>query len=190
MKGYVIMKKATKLIFAFALALMMVVTTMPAEVNAASTKNKPVADDVKYYKDADGNRTGIKYITIKPNTYYNISRDEAINPGGSGAEVPPTLNLDYSTVLKIAQNQIFPRWGVIAEGIFRDQADQMVTIEGSKMMSSDKNASNSFDRQFSKTRSGVSGYNYDWALDDLASTLGAPPSKSGKKQLNRVNSVS
>lgn len=174
------MKRAARMTLILMLALMTAVTTFPMEVSAASTKNKPKADSVEYYKDASGKKTGIKYITIKPYTYYNISRDPAINTKADGSAVAPTLELDYPTIERIAKTQIFPRWGVIAEGIFRDQANQLVTIEGSGMMSSDKGPANSFDRHFSKTRSGVSGHNYNWSLDDLASTLGNPPSKSGK----------
>ena len=174
------MKRAARLILILMLALMTVVTTMPVEVNAAGTKNKPKADSVEYYKNAAGKNTGIKYITINPNTYYNISRDPAINKKMDGSDVAPTLELDDATIQRIAEKQIFPRWGVIAEGIFRDQANQLVTIEGSGMMTSDKEASNSFDRQFSHSRDGVNGYYYKWTLDDLADTLGNPPSKDGK----------
>ena len=86
----------------------------------------------------------------------------------------PTLALRKSLLLKIAQKEIFPRWGLIAEGIFRDQANQLVTIEGSGMMKSDTSSSESFDRHFSYGKSGVnSSYSkHNWALEDLAAASG------------------
>ena len=174
------MRRIARLISILMLTLMvMAAYTLPTDVYAG-TRDKPEADDVVYYTDDQGNNTGIKYLTIDPYTYYNISRDPAINTETAGSQTAPTLKLNDATIQRIAANQIFPRWSVIAEGIWRDQANQLVTIEGSGMMSSDTTSSKSFDRHFSRTRPGVSGHNYDWALDDLAKSLGRPESKSGK----------
>jgi|GEM_PF-5516378 len=132
---------------------------------AAGGNKKPTATNVQYVTDGQGKKTGIKSFTISPYTYYNLSQDKDVNPDGD-----PTFKLDDATLLKIAKRQIFPKWGVIAEGIFRDQANQLVTIEGSGMMSSDTSDKNSFDRHFS-TGKVSNGHNYDWALSDLASEL-------------------
>ena len=131
---------------------------------AASGNRKPTATNVQYITE-NGKKTGIKSFTISPYTYYNLSQDEVINPDSE-----PTFKLDDAQLLKIAKRQIFPKWGVIAEGIFRDQADQLVTIEGDGMMSSDTSSKTSFDRHFS-TGKVSNGYNYDWSLSDLASEL-------------------
>ena len=171
------MKKKIGAIAVFAIAFLTAAAfMMPADIYAAEAKDKPVAKNVQYYKDGD-KTTGIKSFTITPYTYYNMSGDSVLNPSGD-----PTMVLDDRQLLTIAQKQIFPRWGVIAEGIFRDQASQLVTIEGSGMMSSTKDANESFDKHFSYKRKGVpeNYHEYKWALEDLASTLGNPPSKGGK----------
>ncbi|MDO4870098.1 MAG: hypothetical protein Q4A65_07455 [Bacillota bacterium] len=169
------MRRIVNFVAVCLLSLMVTVAfCSPADTYAAGTTKKPKADAVDYYKDSSGKLTGIKSITINPFTYYNVSRDPELNPASDKS----TMVLDEAAMRTIAAKQIFPRWGVIAEGIFRDQANQLVTIEGSGMMSSDGGASNSFDRHFSKSKPGISGYNYDWALDDLASTLGNPEDKS------------
>lgn len=168
------MKKGIRVFVVLLLAVAVIASySVPADVYAAGTTKKPKADAVEYYTNSEGDKTGIKTITILPYTYYNINGD---------TKDPKTVELNDATIQKIAAEQIFPRWGVIAEGIFRDQANQLVTIEGSGMMDSGTSASNSFDRHFSKTRAGVSGYNYNWALDDLAKTMGAPESKNGKSK--------
>ena len=176
-------KKISVLLLAFTTSLYMAV---PINSFAAGTKGSPVADDVEYYTtindEGETVNTGIKRIVIDPDTYTNISRDPDLNPPPEEGGEIPTIQLTDATVKKIAEKYIFPKWGVVAEGIFRNQANQLVTIEGTGMMSSDVNQKESFDRHFSYGRPGV-GYNYkeyDWALSDLASTLGAPPSKSGK----------
>lgn len=164
------MKKGIRVFVVLLLAVAVIASySVPADVYAAGTTKKPKADAVEYYTNSEGDKTGIKTITILPYTYYNINGD---------TKDPKTVELNDATIQKIAAEQIFPRWGVIAEGIFRDQANQLVTIEGSGMMSSDKSPSNSFDRHFSQTRSGVSGHNYSWGLNDLAKELGTPEPKS------------
>ena len=176
------MRNVIRSVFVLALALIMTLGTLPMEVSAASTKKKPKATNVEYYEDANNKKTGIKSFFISPNTYYNISRDPAVNPSITGDNPSPTIDLTVDTLKNIAVKHIFPRWGVIAEGIFRDQASQLVTIEGSGMMSSTKDANESFDKHFSYKRKGVpeNYHEYKWALEDLASTLGNPPSKGGK----------
>ncbi len=141
--------------------------------------NAPQATDVQYIKK-NGKRVGIKSFTIKPYTYCNLSQDRNVNPDGES-----TLELNDARLRDITASQIFPRWGVIAEGIFRDQASQLVTIEGSGMMSSDKSAGNSFDRQFSYSKKGVNtGYSkYDWAVSDLAAEL----AREGNDQKGDIN---
>ncbi|HAR92388.1 MAG TPA: hypothetical protein DCR28_04795 [Eubacterium sp.] len=144
---------------------------MTKKVYAAEDAKKPVATDVHYYPNDSveaKNRTGVKSFTLEPYTYYNMSKDNRINPDGKD-----TMKLDDATLKRIAVNQIFPKWGVIAENIFRDQANQLVTIEGSGMMKSDTVSSESFDRHFSTSKNGVSGYSSDWAISDLASELGS-----------------
>ncbi|MDO4859952.1 MAG: hypothetical protein Q4A48_02890, partial [Bacillota bacterium] len=169
------MKKKIGAIAVFAIAFLTAAAfMMPADIYAAEAKDKPVAKNVQYYKDGD-KTTGIKSFTITPYTYYNMSGDSVLNPGGD-----PTMVLDDRQLLTIAQKQIFPRWGVIAEGIFRDQASQLVTIEGSGMMSSSTDAKQSFDRHFSYERPGVdSSYKkYGWAVADLAKELGTATTSS------------
>ncbi|MBQ9179477.1 MAG: hypothetical protein IJ132_01595 [Firmicutes bacterium] len=150
------------LALAFALTA---VFSVPESAYASGTKAKPKVDgEVHYYdkKDESGATTGkgIDYFTLNPYTYYNICKDSG--------------KLTKDQIRTIAEKHIFPRWGVIAEGMFRDQASQLVTIEGSGMMSSDKNASESFDRHFSYGKKGVNtGYSgYNWSVSDLADMLG------------------
>ena len=157
---------------------------LPDRSFAAGTQASPTAENVQYYtvnKDGKDVRTGIKSIVIDQNTYTNISRDADLNPPVDGS-VAPTINLNDAMMKKIAEKYVFPKWSVVAEGIFRDQANQLVTIEGSGMMTSAIDEKESFDRHFSYGRSGVNEQygKYKWALKDLASTLGAPPSTSGK----------
>lgn len=151
----------------------------PENAFASGTKSKPVADDVQYITE-NGKNTGIKSITLNPYTYYNISRDEVLNPKVNGKQ-NPTIKLSQSLLKKFTESEIFPKWGLIAEGIFRDQANQLVTIEGSSMMKSDTSSSESFDKHFSYGKAGVSSSysKYDWALSDLTGMLGRPD-KSGK----------
>ena len=115
------MRKVIRSLFVLALALIMTIGMLPTEVSAASTKKKSEATSVQYYEDADHKKTGIKSFVISPDTYYNISRDPAINPSAGGADPSPTIDLNDATLMNIARKHIFPRWGVIAEGIFRDQ---------------------------------------------------------------------
>ncbi len=145
-------------VIAVAVAITM---AMPQQASAANDVKKPKATNVQYITK-EGKRTGIKSFTISPYSYYNISQDQKINADGDR-----TLKLDDAKLLQIAKSQIFPKWGIIAEGIFRDQANQLVTIEGSGMMSSDYSAKNSFDRHFS-TGTVTNGYDYDWSVSDLA----------------------
>ncbi len=156
---------------AFVLAFGML---MPQQASAASEASKqPKATNVQYVKDSSGKNTGIKCFTIDPFTYSNLSQNTVINPNNAS-----TLKLDDATLLRIAKQDIFPKWGVIAEGIFRDQANQLVTIEGSGMMSSDTSSKTSFDRHFS-TGKVSNGYTDNWAVKDLAAYLG---SSSGTHQ--------
>ena len=115
------MRNVIRSVFVLALALIMTLGTLPMEVSAASTKKKPKATNVEYYEDANNKKTGIKSFFISPNTYYNISRDPEINLSAAGTDPSPTIDLNDATLMNIARKHIFPRWGVIAEGIFRDQ---------------------------------------------------------------------
>lgn len=139
---------------------------LPQQSFAASDAKKPKATNVQYVTDDSGKKTGIRTFTIAPFTYYNLSQDPVINKDNER-----TFKLNDAKLLQIAKRQIFPKWGIIAEGIFRDQAEQLVTIEGSGMMSSSTTSKNSFDRHFS-TGKVSNGYDYDWAVSDLAQALG------------------
>ncbi len=143
------------------------------KVSAADdSKKKAVATDVHYYPTDDvspKNRTGIKSFTLDPYTYYNMSKDSSLNPSGES-----TMNLNDATLKRIAENQIFPKWSVIAEGIFRDQANQLVTIEGSGMMSSNPLDKESFDRHFSTNKKDIKGYSDKWSIADLSKELRNP----------------
>lgn len=157
----------------------LVFVLMPQNVNAADNMKKPTATNVQYV-EKNGKKTGIKSFEISPYTYYNLSQDKEVNPTGE-----TTITLNDAKLQKIAEKQIFPKWGVIAEGIFRDQASQLVTIEGGGMMTSDKDAKNSFDRHFSYGRKGVNeNYKeYKWSVKDLAEELGTrtEPSHNGDR---------
>lgn len=160
------MKHGKKTIALCIIAIAVAITmAAPQQALAASDAKKPKATDVQYVTDESGTKTGIKTFTISPYTYYNLSQDSVINK-----DKDRTLKLNDAKLLQIAKRQIFPKWAVIAEGIFRDQANQLVTIEGSGMMSSSTTASNSFDRQFS-TGKVSNGYKYDWSVSDLAKLL-------------------
>ena len=149
------------------LALMLTLAVaMPDQAGAATDPKKPKATNVQYYTDDNDKKIGIKTFTLDPYTSYNMSKNAEINESGE-----QTMKLDDKVLLKIAQKQIFPKWGIIAEGIFRDQANQLVTIEGSGMMSSyDSSKSNDFDRHFS-TGKVSNGYKDEWAVEDLAKAL-------------------
>lgn len=160
------LRRVSVLVFALILT---VTFTVPKTVFGDEDTKKPKATNVHYYPSDDAalkDRTGVKSFTIEPYTFYNMSKDRKVNPSGDD-----TMNLDDATLKRIAVNQIFPKWSVVAEGIFRDQASQLVTIEGSGMMSSSTTAAQSFDRHFSYGRKDVSGYNYNWALKDLSEEL-------------------
>ena len=103
---------------------------------------------------------------IAPNLYYNLSQDEVIN-----GDHQRTLKLNDAKLLQIAKQQIFPKWSIIAEGVFREQADQLVTIEGSKMMSSSTAVAESFDRHFCTGKVSNGYISEDWSVDDLANEL-------------------
>lgn len=160
------MKRRVKTIALCVVAVAVAITiAVPQQTFAANDVKKPEATNVQYVTDNDGNKTGIKTFTISPYTYYNLSQDDTIKDGDK-----QTLQLNDAKLLQIAKRQIFPKWGIIAEGIFRDQANQLVTIEGSGMMSSSTTSKNSFDRHFS-TGKVSNGYDYDWAVNDLAQAL-------------------
>ena len=164
------MNKRIKLVMLCMLAMMTTAFfAVPNTANAFEDPKKPVATNVHYYPNDTvpvKDRTGIKSFSLAPYTYYNLSKDTNINP-----DKKDTIKLDDATIKRIVKNQIFPKWSVIADGIFRDQADQLVTIKGTGMMSSSTSASNSFDRQFNTGKSGVSGYSNKWAIGDLAYEL-------------------
>ena len=149
-------------------ALTLVLTaamTMPDKAGAAVSAKKPKATNVQYFKE-DGKKTGIKTFTIDTYTYYNMSKNKDLNPSQQS-----TMKLDDAALLRIAKKQIFPKWGLIAEEVFRDQANQLVTIEGKGMMSSrDSSKKTDFDRHFS-TGKVSNGYTYKWAVKDLAEYL-------------------
>lgn len=146
--------------------------TMPATSFAADMKS-PTATDVKYVKGTDGKNTGIKSFTIEPYTYLNLEPGE-------------TVKLDDGKLREIAAKEIFPRWSIIANEVFRDQADQLVTIEGSGMMDKDKTKDNSFDKHFNTNNKSVSGAysKYDWSVDNLAEKLALTESKHVGKTEN------
>ena len=164
------MNKRIKLVMLCMLAMMTTAFfAVPNTANAFEDPKKPVATNVHYYPNDTvpvKDRTGIKSFSLAPYTYYNLSKDTNINP-----DKKDTIKLDDATIKRIVKNQIFPKWSVIADGIFRDQADQLVTIKGTGMMSSSTSASNSFDRQFNTGKNGVSGYSNKWAIGDLAYEL-------------------
>ena len=139
--------------------------TMPDKAGAAVSAKKPKATNVQYFKE-DGKKTGIKTFTIDTYTYYNMSKNKDLNPSQQS-----TMKLDDAALLRIAKKQIFPKWGLIAEEVFRDQANQLVTIEGKGMMSSrDSSKKTDFDRHFS-TGKVSNGYTDKWAVKDLAEYL-------------------
>lgn len=152
--------------------LLVVVTAFFAVPNAAKAfedPKKPKATNIHYYPSDSASlkdRTGIKSFTLDPYTYYNLSKDTSINP-----EKKDTIVLDNKTIKSIAKNYLFPKWSVIADSVFKDQASQLVTIKGSGLMKSDQTSSESFDRHFNTGKAGVSGYNYKWAVGDLAYEL-------------------
>ena len=132
-------------------------------------KNKPVATDVHYYPNDDvpiTERTGIKSFTLSPYIYYNMSKDSDVNPSGED-----TIKLSDEALKRIAVHKIFPKWSIIADKVFRDEADQIVTIEGTGMMKPSGSDSESFDRHFNTNRPGVKGYSYDWTVSDLSEEL-------------------
>ena len=162
------MKRVATVALVFVVAVSFCV---PSMTYVKADAKKPRATSVHYYPNDTvpaKERTGIKSFTIEPYTYYNMSKNTSINPSGKS-----TMKLDDATLERIAVNNIFPKWGVIAESFFRDQADQLVTIEGSGMMSNSKTDSNSFDKHFSFDRPGVDDdySDYDWSVRDLASQL-------------------
>ena len=145
-----IMKRVATVALVFVVAVSFCV---PSMTYVKADAKKPRATSVHYYPNDTvpaKERTGIKSFTLDPYTYYNMSKNTSINPSGKS-----TMKLDDATLERIAVNNIFPKWGVIAESFFRDQADQLVTIEGSGMMSNSKTDSNSFDKHFSFDRQGV-----------------------------------
>ena len=159
------MKHSTKTIALCIIAIAVAITiAAPQQSFAASDAKKPKATNVRYVTKNDV-KTGVRSFTIEPYSYYNLSQSQIINPANER-----TIKLNDAKLLQIAKSEIFPRWGIIAEGIFRDQADQLVTIQGSGMMSNSTTSSNSFDRHFS-TGSVANGYTDDWAVSDLAESL-------------------
>ena len=161
------MKHMTKTFALSIIAIAMAVTiAMPQQISAASDAKKPSATNVQYVTDDQNNKIGIKSFTINPYIYYNLSQDEVIN-----SQHDRTLKLDDAKLLQIARQQIFPKWSIIAEGIFRDQADQLVTIKGSKMMSLSTAVPESFDRHFCTGKVSNGYTDEDWSVDDLANEL-------------------
>jgi len=163
------------IVLSFIAIALAVAIAFPQQSFAASDAKKPTATKVQYVTE-NGKKTGIRTFTIDPFTYYNLSQDPVINKDNAR-----TLKLNDAKLLQIAKRQIFPKWGVIAEGVFRDQADQLVTIEGSGMMSSSTTSSNSFDRHFSTSKVN-NGYTDDWAVSDLAQALSQETSSHNGKR--------
>ena len=161
------MKRRTKTVALCIIAIAVAITiAMPQKISAASDPKKPKATNVQYVTDEQNNRTGIKTFTISPYVYYNLSQDEVIN-----GDHQRTLKLNDAKLLQIAKQQIFPKWSIIAEGVFRSQADQLVTIEGSRMMSSSTAVAESFDRHFCTGKVSNGYISEDWSVDDLANEL-------------------
>ncbi len=163
------MKKRLMKITVCVMALMMAATfAMPNVAFAADSKGKPKATNVSYVYD-NGKKVGIKSFGIGPFSYVNMSQDAKLNP-----DRKQTMKLDDATLNRIAKQKIFPTWGYLAEGIFRDQASQLVTIEGSGMMSSSKDAKQSFDRHFNTGRKDVSNpySSENWSVSNLGAALG------------------
>lgn len=158
------------------LALVLTVSfSLPSSFNVMTKKvsadefENPVAENVQYYPNNDvpkKERTGIKSFELGKYSYYNMSKDTNINPDGDA-----TMSLDNPTLRRICAHEIFPKWSLVAEELFRNQANQLVTINGTGMMSQDKSAKNSFDRHFSTELVGGNGYKDDWALKDLSMEL-------------------
>ena len=165
--------------------LLVMVTAFFAVPNAAKAfedPKKPKATNIHYYPSDSASlkdRTGIKSFTLDPYTYYNLSKDTSINPTQSD-----TIVLDNKTIKNIAKNYLFPKWSVIADSVFKDQASQLVTIKGSGLMKSDQTSSQSFDRHFNTSKAGVSGYNYKWSVGDLAYELRQEGTYTKGKVLN------
>ncbi len=151
------MRKTVVRIAVVALALVIIAGYSMPDASYAEDMSNPTATNVKYVKDKDGKNTGIKSFTIEPYTYLNIEPGE-------------TVRLDDGKLNEIAAKEIFPKWSIIANEVLRDQADQLVTIEGSDMMTKDKSSSNSFDRHFNTNNSSVSKpySSQDWSVDNLA----------------------
>ena len=161
------MKQRTKTVALCIIAIAVAITiAMPQKISAASDPKKPEATNVVYVTDDNDKKTGIKSFTISPFSYYNLSQDRNVNSEGER-----TLKLNDAKLLQIAKSQIFPKWSIIAEGIFREQADQLVTIEGSKMMSSSTAVAESFDRHFCTGKVSNGYISEDWSVDDLADEL-------------------
>lgn len=153
------------------LALMMaVVFAVPTQAFGTKFDPSPTAKDVKYIVDKNGKRTGIGSLKIGPYNYLNLSQDKLMNPKGEA-----TVTLSKDLLREYTKTRLFPMWATIAEGVFNDQADQFVTIEGSKMMTSGGSGKNAFLRHFSYGKVGVPGdyAEYDWSLEDLSGVLQA-----------------
>ncbi len=151
-------------------AIMVSTLLVPYSVQASGSKSKPTSEGIDYIMK-DGKKIGINKIELNPYTYINIE-----DTGG-------TVNLSTDKLREITKNKLMKKWSLVAEGFFRDQASQLVTIEGSGMMSSSKTAKQSFDRHFNYGRSDVSsGYHYDWSLSDFAATMSnASEEKKGSR---------
>ena len=160
------MKKMFVRIAVMTLALIISAGYVMPETAFATDMKNPTATNVNYVTE-NGKKTGIKSFTIEPYTYVNLE------PG-------KTVSLDDGKLREIAAKEIFPRWSYIADGVFRDQADQLVTIEGSGMMSSSKDAKNSFDKHFNTSKNG--GYDSKWAISSLPEMLSSSEEKHQGKQ--------
>ena len=160
------MKKMFVRIAVMTLALIISAGYVMPETAFATDMKNPTATNVNYVTE-NGKKTGIKSFTIEPYTYVNLE------PG-------KTVSLDDGQLREIAAKEIFPRWSYIADGVFRDQADQLVTIEGSGMMSSSKDAKNSFDKHFNTSKNG--GYDSKWAISSLPEMLSSSEEKHQGEQ--------
>ena len=163
-------------------ALTMTVSlAVPVQLSAAFVSgSKPkLNSNPVYITDANGKKTGIKTFSIGPYTYNNLSVDKDITS-------TPTVELTTETQRKIVSKYLMPQWSAIAAELFQDQADQLVTIKGTGMMSRNVNERNSFDRQFNYKRAGVPQvYNEDdvWAIPDLAAALASKDAFTAGKRM-------
>ncbi len=103
------MKRLSNRIVSLLLILCLMVAAAPLGVYAATN------DRVIYYTDDSGNRTGIKQITLGPNTYYDCSGNKSakIDARYLTSVIGSTTQLEDKTSVNI-----LGRWANIAGAIF------------------------------------------------------------------------